>query len=365
MKLLVACVVLLLLPFGAVSSDGQPADLKRKDQPLNLFLGDVFNSGGPGGDRTKPDTVKVVDLNNVGAGVKVVVQGEPVRGPYGARTFWFRQNKLVLVNQNQGDRPNGTLLQYQAGANVPFPPLRPLVPDAGLAPVEAIQVKDIIYVVDIGDAGGVPGFLRAYDAGSGNLRGVFDTSGFAPEFHPTGVTCSPDDDGLLYVTARALPPTDDFNNKGYILRFDINTMRLVSPIPWKSTDDPRASPCLVNMRRPDSPRFAPDGTLVVTAFRKDGSDVDRIIRFNKGRCTFFNVDDSPELPRIYAQKVVFGPKGKLYAALNVDTASCEVRTYPAPYDGSGRQVVFASNAVQFPRGIAFRATRKDNWAYEE
>lgn len=166
-----------------------------------------------------------------------------------------------------------------------------------------------------------PGEIIKYNAQTGARLGSLGLP--APSilpldsFHPRGIVLGPD--GKLYIAVRDLPA----NCGGHILQYDLKTNTYARFI--DSTDACASAvpdPTSNHLHRPDEIAFGPDGNLYVASFRKNGGDVDRILKFSGPNSTHpGTLLDSIVLnvlgqPRAFAQGLAFGPGDRLFVPVS-------------------------------------------------
>jgi hypothetical protein len=100
---------------------------------------------------------------------------------------------------------------------------------------------------------------------------------------------------------------------GQILVFDPETFDFLGVF----INDPNDSGEVGHLNRPDALVFGPDGKLYVTSFRASLADIDSIRIYDGHTGVFLDKIDfyTPPAPRAFAQAIVFGPQGKLFAAI--------------------------------------------------
>ena len=169
--------------------------------------------------------------------------------------------------------------------------------------------------------------MAKYDVNTGRFLGNLDFGSFITnpginpdsEFHPRGLVFGPD--GLLYVSV--FQPTA--GTLGWILSYNTRTgtVRVVV------AGNPRATDCSKNLHRPDGLTFGPNGKLYVTSFRADANDIDRILIFDAagGVCADEIDLDQVGQPRAFAQYILFGPGGYLFAPIAGGGDAGAVRRY--------------------------------------
>jgi streptogramin lyase len=178
---------------------------------------------------------------------------------------------------------------------------------------------NVLYVGNLADAVSpvtTPGEVDRYDANSGKFLGKLVPANFPGPFEPRGVAFGPD--GGLYVSSF----DDKDRAAGYVVRFD----------PASGASQIIASNNTVkDLHRPEGLAFGPDGRLYVTSFQA-GSDPDKILVLDPatGAEVKSIALDAVGQPRTYAEAILFGPGGRLFAPI---TTTGEVRSYDVS-DGS-------------------------------
>jgi WD40 repeat protein len=236
----------------------------------------------------------------------------------------------LLVGSQNVSKTNvpGQILRYKLsngrsdGAFVPSSKDSPPAPDSPFTPAGMALSKGVVIASDITNFDEPndnlpPGRLLAYDAQTGKLLRQFDPpSGFPVNFHPRGVVIGPN--GLLYVSnlPNTFPPP--FLG-GQVLVFDPETFAFLGVFINDRNDKGEVG----HLNRPDSLVFGPDGKLYVTSFRASPTDTDSIRIYDGHTGAFIDKIDfythpaPPDMlaPRAFAQGIVFGPQGKLFAAM--------------------------------------------------
>jgi DNA-binding beta-propeller fold protein YncE len=190
----------------------------------------------------------------------------------------------------------GALVPHSDNLNAPYAPRGIIIaPDNGT-----------LYVADMGpdfpDCVEPCGAVKQFDVNTGQFRGNLHFTTVNGEFRPRGLVFGPD--GLLYVSLFSeRDPT-----VGFVVSYNRGTGvdKLVASYTTESD-------CTKHLHRPEGLAFGPDGSLYVTTFRKDSTDIDRILIFNRrtGACLDEIDLDQPAQPRAFAQALVFGPGGSL------------------------------------------------------
>jgi len=282
-------------------------------------------------DRTVPsqglrDFLYVVDMNDntvkrfdatTGAylGTFVTAGSGGLNVPVGI-DFGPGHNLLVATRDRN---PSTTVAEFDGRTGAP---LGSLVP--GSNPNAPLSARGIVrgpfhrlYVADIGDFGrsGLhPGQVATYDDSTGQFVGDFRAPGFSAQFNPRGVIIGPDGD--LYVATRDATVTG-----GDIFKFDPVTGAFLGDfIPGTAAND---------LNGPGVPAFGPDGNLYVPSFAANSNDTDKILEFNGKTGAYIGKIDLDQVgqPRAFAQQVLFGPEGKLFAPIAGGPYQGEVRRY--------------------------------------
>jgi DNA-binding beta-propeller fold protein YncE len=208
-----------------------------------------------------------------------------------------------LVDQNVGQPTNGEVLRFNG---VDGSPDGIVVPDstAPLAPRGAVLSPDrqVLYVVDMGDFGPeVPGSISRYNAATGALIDQLATPGLDVGYHPRGLVFGPD--GMLYAS-NFEPPSADASAS--ILRFNPASGEYLDEFVTRNS---------APFFRGEGMAFSPDGDLFAVGFRKDASDVDRILQFDGTSGALIKTietDEAGGLRNVPAQGLLFGPGGDLF-----------------------------------------------------
>jgi hypothetical protein len=210
---------------------------------------------------------------------------------------------------------------------------------------------NILYVGNIADAVNpqiIPGEVDRYDANSGKFLGKLVPANFPGPFEPRGVVFGPD--GGLYVSSfDATTPA-----VGYVVRFDLESGASQIIASNSSVHD---------LHRPEGLAFGPDGKLYVTSFRADGNDIDRILVLDPttGAEVKSIALDAVGQPRAFAEAILFGPGGKLFAPI---TSTGAVRSYDVSDENFGSFVNFESpGTLGFPWYLTFGQTDPATLAY--
>jgi hypothetical protein len=317
------------------------------------------------------DFVARFDAETGGYLGKLVSPGTPDLS--GARGLIFDtqagpNSNLLVVSQSPLLSTNGAVLVFDRIDGTQLAPLVPsTAPDGPFAPQGIVLgPHNIVYVADIGlPASGINGRVTLWHARTGAYLGDLDPNGFTGEvYRPRGLVFGPD--GYLYATN----PYAVAGTGGAILKFDTKAGALVDTVYQCSST---ATDC--DLHRPDGLAFGPDGLLYVTSFRRDASDIDRILIFDVTN-TEDPLVDSIDLggtgdERAFAQGLLFGPDG-LYVPISGGgpAYSGSVRIYdvttelePEPY------TVFvpatsAGGPLVNPRYLTFGQTDPATLAYE-
>jgi hypothetical protein len=298
----------------------------------------------------------------------------------GPRGMIFDQNhNLLLADQrNASSNIHGDVLEYDQtgyirGAFVPaydefFHPNKYAPND----PRGLCQGKDgSVFVGDLGDLGnvfrtGLPGRLIQFDANGQWIRDLTPTGPLAGpnqvQFDttngPRGVVIGPDGD--LYVAVRSynyLVPANALG--GEVMRFD--------PISGAFLGDfVDSDPTKNDLNRPEGLVFGPDGNLYVTSFanlQAPNGDTDKILEFNGTTGAYLGKIDLDQVgqPRAFAQAILFGPDGKLFASME---NTGEIRRYDIgpgaftmdPYNPGTYQAFVPARASGGPIGQAWYLT---------
>jgi DNA-binding beta-propeller fold protein YncE len=302
------CLILWAISVASVNSLGAESlyigdilgnSVKRFDATTGVFLGDFVAPGS--------------------------------NGLFGPRGMVFDSNHdLVLVDQNVGQPTNGEVLRF---SGVDGSPDGILVPDsvAPLAPRGAVLSPDrqVLYVADMGDfpdGPEVPGSITRYNATTGSLIDQLATPALDVGYHPRGLVFG--SDGMLYAS-NFEPPSADASAS--ILRFNPTTGAFVDEFVARNS---------APFYRGEGITFSPDGDLFAIGFRKDASDVDRILQFDGTSGALIKTIETDEvggLRNVPSQGLLFGPGGDLYVpVLAQDTdpntgapvpVSSEIRRY--------------------------------------
>jgi hypothetical protein len=312
---------------------------------------------------TGNNSVKLVDVSTGKYG-GVFVPSSDTHKTYkilGPRGIIFDGSTLLVANQKVNTNNNGEIEKFDAstgsfqGALVPSSNA-----DAPFAPRGIVLGQNnILYVADLQtSSASTQGLIRTYDATSGKFLKSYDASSllspYGDHFNPRGLVFGPG--GLLYISVFdiANPLT------GYILTLD----------PSKSPDEQFS--ILVRsdadnnyesgLHRPEGLVFDTSGKLWVTSFRADTSDTDKILSFDSSG----NLRDSSTIvldvageTRAFAQAILFGPNGKLFAPI---ATTGELRSYDTA-SHSYTVVEPASHPLKAPWYLSFRGTDPSTLAY--
>lgn len=249
-----------------------------------------------------------------GGGAPPSLPADLLRGPRG---MIFAHGYLYLVNQNRGRTITGEVLRYDAETGAFVDRLvKSCLPAPGckspFAPRGIVLGHDgILYLPDMGDPAAPPGRMTRFDALTGAFLGDLPLPPPIPgnDFRLRGVVFGPD--GKLYVTSRNVRGTG-----GAILRFDPQSGAPGEVVVQNGDEGP--------LQQPEGLVFGPDGRLYVGSAGKDATDSNRIViykRTHSGGLT--KVDQIDFSPTTFIQAPLFGPRGRLYAAMNTG----EVRKY--------------------------------------
>jgi len=281
-----------------------------------------------------------------------------ITGPQGVI---FVNDLCIVANQNVDLPINGELLKFDAstgefaGHLVPF-----WAPHAPFAPRGVIAIGTSIVVADLGNFDTEhPGQVLRYNLADGSYLGQIDTTGLNKFFAPRGLVQGPD--GLLYVSVVGNLAAGD-RATGYIVRFQWNAS--ASNFKFKDifvTSD-AGNGYAPTLHRPEGVVFGPDGNLYVTTFLQ-GNDLDGVLGFNAAgqrisRLNWWSAGQS----RIFAQALLFGPRGDLFVPLS---NSYGVRRYSAtsgytsysvlPRTGKGlREGLYLSFQETAPATLAYQ-----------
>lgn len=299
-------------------------------------------------------------------------------GLHGPRGIVLDQGNLLVVNQNINLPKNGEVLRYTSQSGAPTSPLVPaLNPNAPFAPAGMVVRENVVYVADTGE-GSPAGRIVKFNATTGAFLGDLNPSNFKGEFRPRGLVFGPD--GGLYVTVSSIGATNSSDPPGYILRFDVAT-GIDRVVAWNDGDgiDESGQGEAADLHNPIGLVFAPNGKIYVTSNRKDGQSNDentRIVIIDPATGKELNhIELDPHSlkspTRLYAQALVFGPNGKLFIPVTVEslsdgTASGAIVTY----DPATQQIAtfFASSPFQqtivLPSYLTFKQTDPATLAYK-
>jgi hypothetical protein len=288
----------------------------------------------------------------------------------GPRGMLCVSNLLLVVNQNVDTPFNGEVLKFDANTGSFAGKLVPSSnPNAPYAPRGIIAGPDgSIYVADLGGFDGVNlGRVARFNM-QGQFLGNLDKTGLATSFYPMALVVGPD--GMLYVSGVGNLSVGE--SSGYVFRFQYNS----------GTHDFHYHDTVVastpgnfygpGLHAPEGLAFGPDGNLYVTSFYAQytngtGSNIidpDAILVFNTNgqRIGSSIVFDSQGVPRVFAQALVFGPRGDLFLAT---TSGAGVRRYSASSNYQQFTVLPASGAApQQPWYLTFRATDPRTLTYQ-
>jgi sugar lactone lactonase YvrE len=338
-----------------------------------LYVGDNGNSKSAKGQSTvkrydAQGQFKDVFVTSVSSGDLTPIIG--VRG-----LIFNKQGELLVVNQNENQIPNGTILRYNGTTGAFLGALVPSSdPNSPVAPRGIVLGKQSLFVASLEAEGPKPasvGKLRAY-----SKEGEFIAELKAPpagfpgsgdNFHPRAVVIGPD--GLLYVSnAPNFPNSNNLGLGGQILRYNPN--RAFKDV---FTSDTNYS----DFNRPEGLVFGPDGNLYVTSGPSiAGSDTDKVLVFAgpskaKPGTFLYQIDlDQVGAPRAQSQALLFGPGGLLYVSIfrppDFIEGSGEIRryyvltnTFPKTFD----LFVSPGGPLQMPWYMTFGKTDPATLAY--
>lgn len=317
-----SCLIALVMTVG-IGLNGY-ADTPDRFKADVLYVGD-------GGD----NSIKSFNANTGDYLGKFIPNDNDVRliGPMG---LIFVLDKLLIVNQNVDQQPlSGEILRYQRDTGDFIDALVPACTapcnSAPFAPRGIVRgLLPTVYVADLGDfSPDNPGKVMQFGAFRGKFIRNLDTAGFGKDFFPRGIVFGPD--GLIYVSVTGNLASGD-PLSAYILRFNPITGKFNKIFAQYKAD---SKDCSKDFHRPEGLVFGPDGNLYVTSFRNNGGNitsdpqnVDSVLVFNRstGNCIsqipFYNPVLSQ--PRTFAQAILFGPNGRLFASMN---NTGEIRSY--------------------------------------
>jgi DNA-binding beta-propeller fold protein YncE len=231
-------------------------------------------------------------------------------------------------------------------------------PNAPFAPRGIVLSPDgkFIYVADSeGSASHSHGFIRKYDANTGEFKGKFfaDSSLLSQgdDFFPRGLVFGPD--GKLYISVFESPIGDPL--AGYIMSFDTsrNTFKVIV-----------AGNANNGLHRPEGLVFSPDGkTIWVTSFKdlQSSSDTDKLLAFSINGQKKSEIVLQKGSSREFAQALLFGPGGKLFVPI---TSTSELRSYDTSTSSHPYTVIVpASGPLKEPWYLSFRGTNPSTLAY--
>ena len=260
--------------------------------------------------------------------------GQLIFGPRGL--VFNPQGDLLLVNQNAGQIPNGTVLSYDGKTGTFLGALVNSADNGSTVAPRGIVLKEFLFVAgDEGEDQFDDGKLRGYTSDGKFVSELPAPPGFLPgHFRPRAVVIGPD--GLLYVSnAPSLPqqgPNGTPSLGGQVLRYDPKNLSFLDVF---TGDDRVPYPYNLDFNRPEGLVFGPDGNLYVTSFAPDaygptGSHTDKILVFAGPRSSgakpgtlIDHIDlDQPSnfvQDRAAAQALLFGPNGSLYVPISGPT----------------------------------------------
>ncbi|MFN0129067.1 MAG: hypothetical protein ACKV19_20540 [Verrucomicrobiales bacterium] len=307
-----------------------------------------------------------------GASVGTFVQ--PAAGAsyqtFGPRGLLCVNNQLLVVNQNVDTPYTGEILKFNLNTGAFIGKLVPSSnANAPYAPRGMIAGPNgVIYVADFG------GFETAHPGRIArfNTQGVFIgnvvTTGLSVPFYPMGLVIGPD--GLLYVSGVGNFTQGSIN--GFIFRFQFNAgtqnYRYLDTIVSSTAANFYAS----GLHGPEGIIFGPDGNIYITSFLSTfnnnlGSSVtdrDAILVFDTsgqrlGSPIYLYGTNEP---RVFAQTMLFGPRGDLFVPITSDGG---VRRYSATEDFQQFTVLPTDGAsLGQPWYLTFRATNPTTLAYQ-
>jgi hypothetical protein len=334
----------------------------------SLFVGDKTTN-------SPPEYVKLVDVQT---GVTSPFATDGINGPNGiifTGGVSSSSSVMLVANQFPNTHLPGDIAKYnpsngmQAGFLVPQSD-----PNAPHAPRGIVLSPDhsVLYVADftesIGGTGGGPGKLLAYNANTGALIATYSAQAllngqFKDQFNPRGLVFGPN--GLLYISV-----VDTGNPlTGYILTFNPSTS-LFSILVRSDAANNYAS----GMHRPEGIVFDSSGNLWVASFcardsttgkcaATSSTNVDKIMEFNPmtgGAGLTIPLESSTEVPRTFAQAILFGPNGNLYVPI---TATGELRVCDISSLTCTSVVQSGPSHLVQPWYLSFRGTDPSTLAY--
>lgn len=268
-----------------------------------LFIGDADDN-----------SVKRVDLQRVTASAFVEPKSAGLNGPMG---MIFSDGLLYVVNQNVGTNQNGEVLKFDGTTGTFVGKLVASTDkNAPFAPRGIVRGPDRnFYVASLLSRPG-----KCSDAGSVNVyspSGAFlysitpDPGALRDAFRPRGVVFGTD--GTLYVSSVGCQEPKDPNYDpvaGYVFTFGPGTVN--GKLKFNKMLASNAT--VPELHRPEG--LVPDnaGNLWITSFRSL-PDPDRLLRINGKTGRLIDKIDLYQSPdaRVYAQAVIFGPGGDLFA----------------------------------------------------
>jgi len=279
----------------------------------SLYIGDVNDS-----------TVKKFDASTGTFQGSFVKSQGGIQGPIGI--IFDASGNLLLANQipSSGKNPgiNGEILLFNQNGKLLNQIVKSNNSNAPFAPQGIILINSTLFVADQQSpptkSDPIPsGVLRRYLSSGGFLGASVPDATFTSAFHPRGVVLGPD--GYVYVAKHPNPPPPfGWGLGGQVLRFDANTGAFKDVVISSLGG-------VGSLNRPVGLTFGPDGRLYVTSFRADSTDNDKILIYNKNFVLVDSIDlDTAGNARTYAEALLFGPDGKLFAPI---TSTGEVRRY--------------------------------------
>jgi hypothetical protein len=292
----------------------------------SLFVGDKTNN-------MVPEYVKLVDVQTGGTS-NFATDG--INGPNG---IIFTGGVMLVANQFPNTNLPGDIAKYDSnGMQVGFlvPQSDPNAPHAprGIVLSPDHSVLDVAdFTESIGGSVGGPGKLLKYNANTGAFIASYSAQTllngeFKDQFNPRGIVFGPN--GLLYISVM------DARNPltGYILTFNPSTSEFNILVRSDA-----ANFYASGLHRPEG-IVSSSGNLWVTSFcARDSSthlcaagtgNVDKIMEFDSSGNLIpqhtIPLESSTEIPRTFAQAILFGPNGNLYVPITStgDLRVCDI-----------------------------------------